>query len=70
MRRRNDKSVVKSYGSTVELPLILLFLSTVVVGGICHVAEMHRYDIEHRSRRQLTKLKLTLRHESVGSKQE
>ncbi len=30
--------MVKSYGSTVELPLILLFLSIVEVGGMCHVA--------------------------------
>ncbi len=37
MRRRNDKSVVKAYSLTVELPLILLFLSTVEVGGMCHV---------------------------------
>ena len=32
------KSVVKAYSSTVELPLILISLSTVEVGGICHVA--------------------------------
>ncbi len=38
MRRRDDKSVVKSYGLTVELPLILSFLSTVEVGGMCSVA--------------------------------
>ncbi len=38
MRRRNDKSVVKAYSSTVELPLILSFLSTVEVGGMYHVA--------------------------------
>ena len=31
--------------------------------------EMHRYHAELRLRRQLTKLYLTLRHESVGSKQ-
>ncbi len=30
--------MVKSYGSTVELPLILSFLSTLEVGGMCHVA--------------------------------
>ena len=30
--------MVKSYGSTVELPLILLTLSTIEVGGMCHVA--------------------------------
>jgi uncharacterized integral membrane protein len=33
-----NKSVVKSYGSTVELPLILFILSIVGVGGMCHVA--------------------------------
>ena len=32
--------------------------------------EMHRYDTEHRSRRQLTKIQLTLMHESVGIKQD
>ena len=32
--------------------------------------EMHRYDIEHRLRRQLTKLTLTLMDESVGSEQD
>ena len=32
--------------------------------------EMHRYDIEHRLRRQLTKDLLTLMHESVGIKQD
>ena len=30
--------MVKSYGLTVELPLILLFLSIDEVGGMCHVA--------------------------------
>ncbi len=30
--------MVKSYSSTVELPLILLFLSIVEVGGMCSVA--------------------------------
>ncbi len=34
----NDKSVVKAYSLTVEMPLILSFLSTVEVGGMCHVA--------------------------------
>ncbi len=29
--------MVKSYSSTVELPLILLFLSIVEVGGMCSV---------------------------------
>ncbi len=38
MRRRNIKSVVKSCGSTVELPLILIFLNVVEVGGMCNVA--------------------------------
>ena len=33
-------------------------------------SEILRYDIEHRLRRQLAKLLLTLRHESVGSKQD
>jgi hypothetical protein len=32
--------------------------------------EMHRYDIEHQLRRQLAKQILTLRHESVGIKQD
>ncbi len=32
------KSVVKSYGSTVELPLKLVALSTVEVGGLYGVA--------------------------------
>ena len=30
--------MVKAYSSTVELPLILIFLSVVEVSGICHVA--------------------------------
>ena len=30
--------MVKAYSSTVELPLILEFLSVVEVDGICHVA--------------------------------
>ena len=38
MRRRNIKSAVKSYSLTVELPLKLIFLSLVEVGGMCHVA--------------------------------
>jgi uncharacterized integral membrane protein len=32
------KSVVKAHSSTVELPLILVILSAVEVGGISHVA--------------------------------
>ena len=32
--------------------------------------EMLRYDTEHRLRRQLTKIQLTLRHESVGIEQD
>ncbi len=32
--------------------------------------EMLRYDIEHQLRRQLATLLLTLRHESVGIKQD
>jgi hypothetical protein len=32
--------------------------------------EMLRYDIEHQLRRQLTTGALTLRHESVGIKQD
>jgi hypothetical protein len=38
VRRRKGKSVVKSYSLTVELPLILSFLSIVEVGGMCSVA--------------------------------
>ena len=30
--------MVKAYSSTVELPLILISLSVVEVGGTCHVA--------------------------------
>ena len=30
--------MVKSYSSTVELPLILITLSVIEVGGMCHVA--------------------------------
>ncbi len=30
--------MVKAYSLTVELPLILLILSVVEVGGMCHVA--------------------------------
>ena len=32
--------------------------------------EMLRYDIEHQLRRQLTMVSMTLRHESVGIKQD
>ncbi len=38
MRRLVSKSVVKSYGLTVKLPLILEILSAVEVGGMCNVA--------------------------------
>ncbi len=38
MCRRDSKSVVKSFGSTEKLPLILEFLSIVEVGGMCNVA--------------------------------
>ncbi len=38
MRRRDIKSVVKSYRLTVKLPLKLIFLSVVEVGGTCSVA--------------------------------
>jgi hypothetical protein len=38
VRRRVIKSVVKAYSSTVELPLILIVLNLVEVGGIRHVA--------------------------------
>ena len=38
MRRRPIKSGVKSHSSTVELPLILVGLSTDEVGGIYGVA--------------------------------
>ena len=30
--------MVKAYSSTVELPLILIDLNVVEVGGMCHVA--------------------------------
>ena len=30
--------MVKAYSLTIELPLILIFLSVDEVGGICHVA--------------------------------
>ena len=38
MRRRKIKSVVKACGLTAEVPLILVFLSAVEVGGIYGVA--------------------------------
>ena len=38
MCRREPKSVVKSFGLTGKLPLILGFLSIVEVGGMCNVA--------------------------------
>ena len=37
--------------------------------GSCS-GEMHRYDPEHRLRRQATRSLLTLRHESMGSEQD
>ncbi len=63
--------MVKSYSLTVELPLILLFLSLVEVGGMYNVAVKCLDIIQNaKLRRQLTKLVLTLRHESVGSEQD
>ncbi len=47
-----------------------MFLNIVEVGGIQHVAVKCIYAVEHQLRRQLTKLLLTLRHESVGSEQD
>ena len=38
MRRRTNKSEVKAHSSTVELPLILLVLSVLEVGGMDGVA--------------------------------
>ncbi len=38
MRRREIKSEVKSHSLTVELPLILVFLSAVEAGGMRSVA--------------------------------
>ena len=38
MRRRSIKSVVKSNSSTVDVPMILMDLSTDEVGGIDSVA--------------------------------
>jgi hypothetical protein len=38
VRRRSIKSEVKAHSSTVELPLILVDLSTLEVGGIYDVA--------------------------------
>ena len=38
MRRRINKSEVKAFRLTVELPLILSDLNKVEVGGMCHVA--------------------------------
>ncbi len=63
--------MVKSYGSTVELPLILSFLSTVEVGGMCHVA-VKCLDMTQNTDREGSspKQKLTLMHESVGIKQD
>ena len=37
MCRWTNKSVVKVYSLIVELPLILLVLSVVEVGGMCYV---------------------------------
>ncbi len=70
MRRRFVKSVVKSNGPTVELPLILMDLSVLGVRNEWCSGEMRRYHSEGRSRRGLTGAQLTLRHESVGSKQD
>jgi hypothetical protein len=38
VRRRANKSVVKVCSLTIELPLILLVLSSVEVCGMCNVA--------------------------------
>ncbi len=70
MRRREIKSVVKSCSLTVELPLKLIFLSTVEVGGMCNVAVKCLDITQNTDCAQLTKLLLTLRHESVGSEQD
>ncbi len=70
MRRRPIKSVVKVCSLTVKLPLILVGLNIVEVGGVCSVAVKCLDITQHRLRRQLTMLILTLRHESVGSEQD
>ncbi len=62
--------MVKSYSLTVELPLKLIFLSTVEVGGMCNVA-VKCLDITQNTDCVGSLLNLlTLRHESVGSEQD
>ncbi len=63
--------MVKSYSLTVELPLILLFLSPVEVGGMYNVAVKCLDIIQNANcEGSSPKLVLTLRHESVGSEQD
>ena len=71
MRRLTSKSVVKYPGLTGGLPLILFVWSVIEVGGMRGVA-VKCIDIPQNtdSARQLTSLPLTLRHESVGIKQD
>ena len=63
--------MVKSCSLTVELPLILKFLSTVEVGGMCNVA-VKCLDITQNTNCEgsLLNRQLTLMHESVGSEQD
>ena len=65
------KSGVKSRGSTPELPLILgsLEFERGEWNSECR-GEIRRYSEEHQWRRRLTGSILTLRCESVGSKQD
>ncbi len=63
--------MVKSRGSTTELPLKLVALSAVEVDGMCHVA-VKCIDMTQNTDSEGSPLKppLTLRHESVGSEQD
>ena len=71
MRRWECKSVVKSLELNSETAIDTMFLE--FSGGQRNMScsgEMLRYDIEHQLRRQLATGILTLRHESVGIKQD
>ena len=63
--------MVKAYSSTIELPLILIFLSVDEVGGICHVA-VKCIDMTWNTNCEGSSLNylLTLMNESMGSEQD
>ena len=71
LRRWFNKRIVKSGGSTIQtiVRTVKLESSRGNWNFWCR-SEIRRYQKEHRWRRQVTGLFLTLRHESVGSERD